>query len=392
MSTTRVFIHVQHLLGTGHARRAAVLARSLLAQGFAVTVASGGTPIPGLDWGGADLIQLPPLRARDASFKNLVDERDRPIDDAWRESRKNVLLSAWAAAKAQVLITELFPFGRRALRFELLPLLDLAQAASPRPLILCSLRDIVAARPDPTRQAEILDLVKRYFAAVMVHGDPELLPLDASFPAAPRLGARLHYTGYVLDPAPPPYAVGEPGHGEVIVSAGGGAVGERLMAAALAARPLTRAATATWRFLVGPAHPGGANGLNGRASSSLIQSGIVVEPARPDFLRLLPNCRLAIGQGGYNTLMETVRVRVPAVVVPFAGGGETEQTMRVERLRELGYVHAVAEADLEPRRLAKACDAALEAGTPQVISWRMDGAATAARLVRRWADEHQRAN
>ena len=392
MNPARVFIHVQHLLGTGHARRAAILARALEGQGFSVTVASGGAAIPGLDWGGAKVVQLPALRARDGNFSDLVDQSDRPIDDAWREARKNALLSAWQAAKAQVLITELFPFGRRALRFELLPLLDMAHAARPRPLILCSLRDIVAAKTDPVRQAEILDLVESYFAAVMVHGDPEFLSLDASFPAASRLGARLHYTGYVLDPAPPPYAEGEPGHGEVLVSAGGGAVGERLMAAALAARPLTRAAGATWRFLVGPAHPGGANGFNGHASSPWTQSGIVVEPARPDFLRLLPNCRLAIGQGGYNTLMETVRVRVPAVAVPFAGGGETEQTMRVERLRKLGYVQSVAEVDLEPRRLARACDAALQAGIPEGIPWQMDGAAVAARLVRRWADKHQRAN
>ena len=391
MNAARVFIHVQHLLGTGHARRAAGLARAFAGQDFSVTVASGGTPIPGLDWGGAEVIQLPALRARDVEFKDLVDEHDRPIDDVWREARKSALLSAWRAAKAQVLVTELFPFGRRALRFELLPLMELAHGARARPLVLCSLRDIVAVKPDPARQNEILDLVERYFAAVMVHGDPEFLPLDASFPAARRLGARLHYTGYVLNPAPPPYRAGQPGHNEVIVSAGGGAVGEKLMAAAMAARPLTRAATATWRFLVGAAHPGGAHGLNGRASSPLAQPGIVVEPARADFLRLLPNCRLAIGQGGYNTLMETVRVRVPAVIVPFSGGGETEQSMRVERLRELGYVQSLAEADLEPRRLAKACDAALAARIPQGIPWRMDGAATAARLVRRWVDEHQRA-
>lgn len=381
-----VFIHVQHLLGTGHARRAAVLARALEAQGFSVTVASGGPPIPDLDWGAAKVIQLPALRARDMGFKDLVDEHDRPIDDAWRGGRRDALLAAWRAAGPEVLITELFPFGRRALRFELLPLMELAQSARPRPLVLCSLRDIVAVKPDPARQAEIVELVERYFAAVMVHGDPELLPLDASFPAAPRLRSRLRYTGYVLAPQPSPYAAGQPGHGEVIVSAGGGAVGQKLMAAALAARPLTRAASATWRFLLGPAH-----GLNRMASPAAAQSGIVVEPARADFLRLLPNCRLAIGQGGYNTLMETVRVRVPAVAVPFAGGGETEQTMRVERLRKLGYVQSVAEAELEPRRLARACDAALAAGLPPNVPWRMDGAASAARLVREWANERQRA-
>ena len=35
---SRVFFHVQHLLGIGHIRRAAVLARSLAASGFDVIV------------------------------------------------------------------------------------------------------------------------------------------------------------------------------------------------------------------------------------------------------------------------------------------------------------------------------------------------------------------
>ena len=41
---SRVLIHVQHLLGIGHLRRAAALARGLVASGVDVVVASGGVP------------------------------------------------------------------------------------------------------------------------------------------------------------------------------------------------------------------------------------------------------------------------------------------------------------------------------------------------------------
>ena len=58
--TARVFFYVQHLLGIGHLRRAAVLARALAAGGFDVLLVSGGAPVR-LDVGRARRHQLPPL-------------------------------------------------------------------------------------------------------------------------------------------------------------------------------------------------------------------------------------------------------------------------------------------------------------------------------------------
>jgi predicted glycosyltransferase len=40
-------------------------------------------------------------------------------------------------------VIELFPFGRRQMRFELLPLLEAARARSPRPWIISSVRDVL---------------------------------------------------------------------------------------------------------------------------------------------------------------------------------------------------------------------------------------------------------
>ena len=43
--TGRVFFYVQHLLGIGHLRRAATLARAMAAGGFDVLLVSGGAPM-----------------------------------------------------------------------------------------------------------------------------------------------------------------------------------------------------------------------------------------------------------------------------------------------------------------------------------------------------------
>ena len=135
----KVFFYVQHLLGVGHLKRAATLARALAADGFEVTLASGGMPRRK----GIDVLQLPPASS-DAAFKQLLDEHGNPVDDAWKARRRDALLAAWRASDADVLMIELFPFGRRQMRFELLPLLDAAQArATP------SADRLLGARPHP---------------------------------------------------------------------------------------------------------------------------------------------------------------------------------------------------------------------------------------------------
>ena len=52
---------MQHLLGIGHVRRAALITRALSAAGLDVTVASGGFPVAGVDYGAARVVQLPRL-------------------------------------------------------------------------------------------------------------------------------------------------------------------------------------------------------------------------------------------------------------------------------------------------------------------------------------------
>ena len=43
--TARVFLYVQHLLGIGHLRRAATLARALVAGGFDVLLVQGAAAL-----------------------------------------------------------------------------------------------------------------------------------------------------------------------------------------------------------------------------------------------------------------------------------------------------------------------------------------------------------
>jgi predicted glycosyltransferase len=345
----RVFFHVQHLLGIGHLRRAATLARALADGGFDVLLVSGGAPIS-VELGRARFHQLPPVRAQDENLRELVCLDGRPLDDAFRDARTRELLSLFEAEQPAILITEQFPFGRTQLRFELLPLLAAARALQPRPLIVSSVRDVVRRSASPQRVAETVEIFAT-FDLVLIHADPTLVAFGDSFTAWDRIASRAAYTGYVAADAG--VGPGDAGKNEVIVSAGGGAVGAPLLEAAIAARPRTTLADRRWRLLLGGNLPEAAKAMLSA------DNGIVVEPARADFATLLHNATLSISQAGYNTVIETLRFADRAVLVPFSTERETEQGDRARRLAARGFVVVADERRLSADTLAAAIDRAM---------------------------------
>lgn len=376
----RVLLYVQNLLGIGHLRRAAAVARGLVAEGMTVDFVSGGMPVPHLPLGGAELVQLPPVRALDDQFKVLVDGQDRPIDDRFRADRRDRLLALLNERRPAVVITELFPFGRRQMRFELLPLLAEARAAPWRPVVLSSMRDILVTKPRADRNREIVDTLNAWYDAALIHADPGLIRLERTFPMAADIRVPLEYTGYVVNtddlvlPEADPLA-----DGEVLVSAGGGAVGHDFMRRVADAMPRLPLADRRWRFVTG--HHMRADALD--HLRRLGRPNLVVETMRPDLPALMAGAALSISQAGYNTLLELMAVRARAVVVPFEGGVETEQRLRAELLAEAGALEVVAEPDLGVTSLTAAIERALARPRDAVPPVDLDGARATAALVAR---------
>lgn len=381
MTSPRVMIYVQHLLGVGHLHRVAAIARAFARHGWETLLVSGGMPDPtlhGLE--GVRFEQLPPARAKDASFRILLDETGTQVTDEWRAMRIQKLQDIFDRFAPDALLTELFPFGRRPMRFELLPLLAHAKALPKRPAIFCSVRDILVDRTKPERDLDSIDWLQDYYDAALIHGDPALVPFEKTFPLAERIADRLHYTGYIVERHSIPQT--PVGKGEILVSAGGGAVGLSLFHAALAARPLSAAHDKPWRILVSPhEQPEAVEDLRRMAGN-----GVIIETVRPDFSGMLRHCLLSISKAGYNTVMETLASGARAVVVPFAGGEETEQALRANLLAERGLLQVLRESDLNPAKLAHAIDLALTAPRPGGPGIRLDGADETVRLVRGFVD------
>jgi predicted glycosyltransferase len=252
------------------------------------------------------------------------------------------------------------------MRFELAPLLE---AAHGHCLTVCSVRDILVERT-AARHTEARDLLRDRFDLVLVHGDRSFIGLGATFPEAAAVENLIRYTGFLGGDAAAP-ATRE---GEIVVSAGGGAVGQHLEEAARSAADETP--DRPWRLLVGGNRPDAALAdLQKRAPANL-----TVERARRDFRGLLARAAASVSQAGYNTVMDVLAARPPAVLVPFAAGRETEQTVRAARLADLGLAVHLPEADLTPDSLKAAVDRAIALGPP-AHGFALDGARRSVALV-----------
>lgn len=375
MSAPRVFFYVQHLLGIGHIARASRIANALQNDGFDVTVVTGGLPVAGFPAAGLKTVALPPVVASNAGFSGLADERGVAVDQDFLDRRRDLLLQAFHDARPDVVIIEAFPFGRRQMRFELLPLIEAIEASNPRPKLLSSVRDILQENRKAGRDAETVGLVQAHFDGVLVHGDPGFVRLEDTFPLTADIADKVSYSGIVAPP--PPEEASETF--DIIASAGGGAVGmELLNAAGQAAKMLP--ADLRWLLISGPNLPG----TDFATLSQVIPSNVTLVRFRKDFPSLLGAARVSISQAGYNTVGDLMRTDCRPILIPFVAGGETEQTVRAERLAKLGLAELLPEKGLTADQVAAAVSAALAAPKRGAADLAIDleGARRTAEIIR----------
>ena len=373
-----VLIVVTHLLGTGHLSRALTLGRAFAFAGHDVCVASGGMPVPQLDSTGLTLHHLPVLRSDGTDFTRLLTSDGTVADAPYLSDRTSALLALLDSTRPDILITELFPFGRRSLRAEFTALLEAARVRPRAPVILSSIRDILAPPSKPEKVTQTDALLTRSYDAVLVHSDPATTSLDQSWPVSPQIAPLLRYTGYVA-PSPAGPHKQATGTGEVLVSAGGGDVGTPIFTAAIGAA--RRRGDMTWRLLVG-------GGPERRAA--LTESGrgasVIIEPPRPDFRQMLHHAAASVSMCGYNTTLDLLQADTPAVLIPFEAGNEVEQTLRGQSLAALSAMTVLPNARLTPDTLADAVAQVMAEGPRPTGGLNFDGAAQSVCIATRLAE------
>jgi predicted glycosyltransferase len=375
-----LLFYCQHSLGMGHLVRSLALAAGLAGRFRVVLLNGGKLPARLAVPDGVEVINLPPL-GLDAEGR-LVSRDGRRTAERARQLRRALILETYRRLRPRAVLVELFPFGRKKFAGELLPLLEEARGEKARrPLVVCSLRDILVGKRAEQRKHDerAAETANRFFDAVLVHSDPAFARLEESLGSFAQLAVPVHYTGFVL-PEHERVSVGATkGARQILVSAGGGLVGERLFQTAVAAYPLLSATEGlTMKVVAGPFCPEGAwQRLRDAARRT---NGLSVRRFVPDLCAEMRGSAASVSQCGYNTALDIVSAGVPALVVPFADGGEDEQLKRARRLERMGALRVAEQHELDPARFAREVRGLLHF-SPRRSALDMRGAENSARLI-----------
>jgi predicted glycosyltransferase len=379
----KIIYYCQHVLGLGHFFRALEICRAL--EGHEVLLVSGGPRLQTALPGHLRLVRLPALRMN-REFQGLGGES--PLAEIKSERRRQ-LTALFAREAPELFLVELYPFGRKAFRFELDPVLEgIRRGSLPSAAVVCSLRDILVEREDLEKyEARIIDTLNRLFDALLIHADPSVFTLEETFTRCRDIAVPIVYTGFVT-PRPAPGARAELrrrlGIGEaetlVVASAGGGKVGAPLLNAAVRARglpplkPEVHLHVFTGPYMDDDDHARIAAHAGPR---------IVVRRFSDNFTDTLAAADLSVSMGGYDTRMNILAAGVPALVWPF--GLNREQRMRAERLAGLAPITVLDDADLDPARLAGIMGRALNHRRRALGGIDLDGARHTADWIARFS-------
>jgi predicted glycosyltransferase len=371
-----LLFYCQHSLGIGHLTRSFALVQALTRR-FRVVFLNGGRLPPGVQVPpGIVRIDLPPLGMDDG---HTVISRDGALDvQSVQAERRRMIGKAVADIQPAVLLVELFPFGRKKFANEILPMIRTARSQSGGAAkVVCSLRDIlVDARPDQLRHDDRARwLADRYFDAVIVHADPAFARLEDSFHPSRPMRTPVLYSGYVVPTRE--YSAIAPRGKHLLVSAGGGIVGDALFRTALAARALLKQPLPI-RLIAGPFLPE----QHWLELNQLVRKLPDVELVRhvPDMVAEMRTARASLSQCGYNTALDLVVSGVPALVVPYETATENEQSQRAERLAAMGAMLLLSANTLRPDTLATAIERLL-CFNPRPAVLALDGAERSSRLI-----------
>ena len=370
----RILFYVVHLLGIGHLQRVLAIGRSLSERGAKVGILTTGHVVPENAIPGITVFPLSTVAIRAHDFRVLYNDRGRPMQEADWRLRSRQIKSCLESFNPGVLVTEMYPFGRRKFRKEIQQLFESAGRQAKAPVIVSSVRDVIQGNRKSAHYEEMARIVEASYDGVMVHGDPAFLPLDDSFPLARRIADRIHYTGYIEMPAAPGSTGSE--SVDILVSAGGSDAGESLIRHCLEASRRRSLSQYHWCIR--------SRDWQRIGAAVEVPRHVRIENLAEDFRELLAAARLSVSQAGYNTMVDLWQTDTPAVIVPFAGGGETEQTLRASRLAETGRVVALAEDDLDADSLSESIHLALQRGRRR---WQpaCNGAEESAELLLQWS-------
>jgi predicted glycosyltransferase len=348
----KIMFYCQHILGMGHLVRSMEIVRELV-KDFQICFINGGEIIAEFQIPeGVEVINLPAIKT-DAEFQQLQPVDSRLTLDEVKDIRCKKLIEIVTSFCPDILLIELFPFGRGKFKFELLPLLEKLKQVNPQAKVVSSLRDIVETKKkEPDKYEEkVCQLMNRYFDLLLIHGDPQFQTLEETFSRVKDIRCPIVYTGYVVQPETTIEPEQTQENPIILVSVGGGRFGHELLDILLESAPILRAKIPhSFQIFTGPFMPE-EKFIELQTKANNLDN-VRLERFTSNLLSYMNRADLSISMSGYNTTMNVLTTGVRSMLMAFTGNDDREQTIRSQKLADLGIVELIQPEDLEANRLA----------------------------------------
>jgi len=357
MMPKKIIFYCQHSIGIGHLIRSFALVSSLH-KTFQVCLISGGEfpkglPIPS----GIEFIQLPPVGINQNNCLEAI-ESNEPVYRVMKQ-RQKIIVNYYKEFEPDFLITEFFPFGKIQFLGELSPVLKLIKNKEKQTKVLCSLRDVLEPSFNNSKLGPDfgVKIINEFYDAILVHGDKDFITLDKSFTQIDRIKAPLFYTGYVTN-LTYQQKIKREDFSEIVLSAGGGKIaypfifkivnsfikygfGEKIQL----------------RIITGPMFP--IEKFKELKTRVCNQRNIILHHSVESVHDYWKKAKLSISSGGYNTLIELISSKIPALVAPYRNETNSEQELRSSILEQKGLIKMMYYEDLNEEEISREVSNAL---------------------------------
>jgi predicted glycosyltransferase len=376
----RILMYSHDSYGLGHLRRTLALAEAFVGRNrdASVLILTGSTVSGTFSMSpGIDLVKLPSA-VKVASGVYESSRMSVDFEDL-KNLRSSLILSAVKSFDPDAFMVDKAPLGMKR---EVFPALEFLHEERPSTLTVLGLRDVM---DDPARirrnwrEGRIAPAIENFYDIILVYGPREIYDPLPEYGLSDATLRRCHYVGYVgraFTPEETSDFVFEPGY--VLVTVGGGGDGFHLLKNYL--ESLRRPAPAFESLVVtGPMMDDEAKRKIERLARGL---RVRVMEFRADMERLIRRAGAVVSMGGYNSTIELLVARKPALIVPRVEP-RLEQLIRAEHLADLGLVDMIHPHDLTPSLVRSKVEELLQRDPTSAPRFEVDlsGASRAVDLV-----------
>lgn len=364
----RVLIYSHDTYGLGHLRRNLAIAEHLLGRlnPFSVRLLSGSPviqnwPVPS----GLEVTPMPPVvKTGPENYRPREGHESFQLVKAYREA---VILKTVMAYRPDVLLVDHAPAGMGG---ELLPALSFIGRELKGCRRVLGLRDILDSAGTVRQvwqEQGIYDLLEAAYEQILVYGSQHLFDVSENYQLPRHVAAKTSYCGYVARKPAPESSRRDVSTPVVLVTAGGGGDGFSLMSGYLSALEKLPAGTVSSLIITGPLMDEVQRRELQRMAGNRCDTTIM--PATADLPACLGRADMVVCMGGYNTSVEVLAARKPAILVP-RSAPRAEQRIRAAILASLGLVEVIQPEDDLAGRLAELIPRMLSSGRrPPPTAW-----------------------